>query len=198
MPQCLSRLLILTILFSLIVATDCYSQQKQNKWFYLSTSADGWKFYYQKETPELENGNPTFWQKVVYLDGSSLEMFQEWECSQNRYRHIQVTAFSPTGKIMDGDKNLDWTYVSPDSISSLNFSIVCEDAIETRLVEITALQANLRSAPSKDASTLRTAKKGNRFTLSLAKTVGGWYNVVDDKTQQDYWVHGNTIKIIDR
>ena len=192
-----SYLLILTILFSLLVG-DGFSQQKQNRWFYLSTSADGWKFFYQKEIQELKNGNLAFWQKVVYLDDSSLEMFQEWECSQNRYRQLQVTAFSPTGKTLNGDKNLDWTYVSSDSISSLNFSIVCEQAVETKLVEITALQANLRSAPGKDAPTLQAVKRGSRFTLSLAKPVSGWYNVVNEKTQQDYWIHGNTVKIIEK
>lgn len=197
MSKYVSHLLLLAILF-FSFNSNTFSQQTKNKWFYLSTSADEWKFFYRKEIQKLQNGNPAFWQKVVYLDGSFLEMFQEWDCSQNRYRQIQVTGFTPTGKMVNGEKNLDWNYVSSDSISALNFLIVCKQITETKVAEIIVPQANLRSAPEKSASTLKTAKKGSRFTVSLTEPIGGWYNVVDGKTQQDFWVHGNAIKILEK
>lgn len=197
MSQRLSRLLTLTILLSLFVVCG-FSQQKQSKWFYLSTSAEGWKFYYQKEIQKLENGNSASWLKVVYLDESAIEMYDEWDCSQKRYRQLQATVFSSSNEMLADKRNVGWDYVSPDSVSSLSFSIVCKQATETKIVEVIGLQVNLRSFPNKNATVMRTAKKGSRFTLSLAKQYGGWYNVVDEETQQDYWVHGNTVKIIDR
>jgi hypothetical protein len=196
MSQRLLSVLTSTVLF-FIFATFVFSQTKQSKWFYLATSAEGWKFYYQKETLKLENGGLGLWTKVVYQDGSSMQMFDEWRCAEKRYRIIEATSFSPNSQILDGEKNLSWNQVSPDSVSEILFAIVCERRTETRKVEVIVLEANLRSRPSKDAPVLRTAKKESKFSLSLAKPFSGWYNVVDDETQEDYWIHGNTVKIVE-
>jgi hypothetical protein len=191
----MSQILRILILCSLF-AFNIFSQSKPAKWFYVATSAEGWKFYYQKEIAKLENGSPALWTRVFYADGSSIQMFDEWRCAEKRYRIIEATTFSSKDEMLDGDKDLPWNHVSPDSVSEILFSIVCEQKEETRKVEIIAPEANLRSHPNKDAPVLRTAKKESKFSLSLAKTFNGWYNIVDEKTQKDYWIHGNTIKIL--
>ena len=197
MSQVLSRSLILTFLLSLFAASG-FSQKSSSKWFYLATTMEGWKFYYQKDIQKLKNGNLAFWSRVVYLDESSMEIFQEWDCSQKRYRRLQAISFSPTNELLFDNKNLNWDFASPDSISATSFSIVCEQANETRLIEVISPQAKLRSLPNKNATILRTAKKGNHFALSLAKPVSGWYNIVDEETQEDYWIYGNAIRIIEK
>lgn len=49
--------------------------------------------------------------------------------------------------------------------------------------------------PDKEAKVLRTAGKGSKFILIEETGAGGWYNIVDEKTQEDYWVPENVIKI---
>jgi uncharacterized protein YgiM (DUF1202 family) len=189
------RILIYLCLISILSFVGI-AQEQQKKWFYIGTSADKQKFYYQKGLVQLETGGSALWGKSVYADDSYSLTLSEIDCSHKRFRDIQKTTYSSSDRFLSEKKNLDWGYISPDSVAESYRLIFCENKVETDKAEIISIEANLRKSPTKSSTVLRTAKKGDRFALSFGKPVAGWYNIVDEKTQEDYWVHGNAIKII--
>jgi uncharacterized protein YgiM (DUF1202 family) len=76
------------------------------------------------------------------------------------------------------------------------YNQICLSHPEVQFAEIITVKANLRFLPNPDAEVLRIAKKEDKFIVLAHTATNGWYNIVDEKTQEDYWVHGNAIKII--
>lgn len=54
----------------------------------------------------------------------------------------------------------------------------------------------MRSFPDLAAPIIGIADQGDKFQIIPETGKGGWYNVVDSLTQQDYWLHGNTFEIV--
>jgi len=63
--------------------------------------------------------------------------------------------------------------------------------------QITVQEVKMRSLPDESASVLRVAEEGEKFQFVPDTRFRGWFNVVDAATQQDYWLPGNTFKIVE-
>ena len=61
---------------------------------------------------------------------------------------------------------------------------------------VKAHKANLRDKPSQMATVVSTVSKGALLSLVSAEPIGPWYQIRDDKTGAEGWIHGDTIALL--
>jgi Bacterial SH3 domain len=108
----------------------------------------------------------------------------------------EMTMYEPDNTLIGVSNKFNWKPVVPDSVGDTLYNQICLPLPPTQFAEIITVKANLRSLPNPDAEVIRIAKKEDKFIVLPQTGTNGWYNIVDEKTQEDYWVHGNAIKII--
>jgi hypothetical protein len=64
------------------------------------------------------------------------------------------------------------------------------------MAEIIVENANLREAPNASSAVIREVALGEKLALGNSRRVGPWYQVVDEETGREGWLHGNTFKIV--
>lgn len=167
-------------------------------WRYVTTLPDGTKGYLNDEIKNLANGNKTAWEKMVSADGSFIIALSEWDCRQKRRLTKQITPYN-TDQMVIGTKKtgFEWMEVIPSSISDFTFSRVCRPPQPERFAHIISEKANLRIFPDASAPVIRIAVQGENFLIVPESGAGGWYNVIDVITQEDYWIHGDTFEIFE-
>jgi Bacterial SH3 domain len=190
MSQLFLRFLVLSVL---LMPISVFGQT--TKWRYVQTIYGGVKLYMKDEFEKLKNKNIAVWDKRVRSDGSFAILQVEWDCVNKRHRTKQMTLYDTDKILLETFYKFDWQTVIPSSVSETFYNQICLVKPKNRFAEIIAVKADLRSFPDKDAEVLRIAEKGNQFILIEGTGEGGWYNVADEKTQQDYWIHGNNIEI---
>lgn len=183
------------ILLTILIFTNVISAQK-SVWRYVTTVSGGTKGYLNDEVKSLDGGNITAWEKMVMADGSFAIAFAEWNCRNKRRLTKQITFYKSDQTVIGTKKQFEWTEIIPGSTSDLMFTRVCLPPQSPEIAEIITLKANLRSLPDASAPVLREANKGDKFQIVPETENGGWYNVVDAATQEDFWIHGNTFKIV--
>lgn len=57
-------------------------------------------------------------------------------------------------------------------------------------------KANVRKRPSQAATVVSTVSKGALLSLTSTTPVGPWYQIQDDKTGAEGWIHGNSIDLL--
>jgi Bacterial SH3 domain len=189
MSQLFLRFLVLSVL---LMPISTFGQTTNRR--YVQTGYGGVKLYMKDEFEKLKNKNTAVWDKRVRSDGSFVILQVEWDCVNRLYRTKQMTLYNSDKILLKTFYKFDWQTVIPSSVSETFYSQICLAKPKKRFAKIIAVKADLRSFPDKDAEVLRIAKKGNRFILIEGTGEGGWYNIVDEKTQQDYWIHGDNIK----
>ena len=175
--------------------------QTSTRWLYVSLSADGWKFYRQDKIDKLENGNPATWIKLLDATGFYRTMYYEWDCKGKRYRLLQSHFFSPDAQLVSNKQPVDtsWAFLPPDSVAGILLSITCNPPVERRTVEIIVNRANsAKSIRTRKHRIEKQRKKGRDFRSPPARTVGNWFNVVDEETQDDYWIHRSVFEFIEQ
>jgi len=68
---------------------------------------------------------------------------------------------------------------------------------ELPTAKISVAQADLRAFPDDSAPITGVARRGDKFQIVPESGQGGWFNVVQATTQQDYWLPSNSFKIIE-
>lgn len=200
MSQLCFRFLILISLFSLCTV-EIISQKKPGRWLYIALSAEGYKVYRLDKIDRLENGNLANWMRTADRTGFYRETYYEYDCKDNRSRILQDHSYSPDDKLLDYNKipaDTSWITAPPDTLAEVLFTVVCKPPVAPQIVEIKVIRANLRSRPHPQAEIIKTAEKGTRFQLSLGLQVGNWFNVVDEETQEDYWIHRSVFEFIEQ
>jgi hypothetical protein len=195
-----NRLFLLSFLFCglavLIFASNASTQT--TNWRYVTTVPGGTKGYLNDEVKTLPDGNKSVWEKIVMTDGSSAIALSEWDCRNKRRITWQVTYYNPDQtRASTKKKSFEWSEVIPGSSADFTYRRVCLPAAPVKWAQITAQQANLRSLPDESAPVLHIAKQGDKFQIVPETGHGGWFNIVNAVTQEDYWLHGNTFKIVE-
>lgn len=90
----------------------------------------------------------------------------------------------------------DWTPIIPGSAADFLYYRVCLPATPVIWADIISDRTPLRLYPEGNAQVLRTAKRGERFQIVPETGKGGWFNVVDEKTQEDYWLPADSFELI--
>jgi hypothetical protein len=192
MSQLFLRFLVLSVLLI------PYSVSGQTtKWRYVQTIYGGEKLYIKDDFKKLKNKNILVWDKRVKPDGSFAILQVEWDCINQRSLTKQITMYTADQTVLGTLYKFDWNTVIPSTVAETFYNQICFNKPQIKFAEIITVKANLRILPGKDAEVLQIAKKGDRFIVMEETGQNSWYNIVDEKTQQDYWVHGNSIKIIE-
>jgi hypothetical protein len=165
-------------------------------WRYVTTVPNGTKGYLNDEVKTSANGNKTAWEKMVGTDGSSAIALVEWDCRNKRRLTRQITFYnaaqSSTGTTR---KQFEWSEIIPGSSAEFIYRRVCLPQSQ-KWAQIVVVKANLRSFPDESAPVLRIARQGDKFQIIPETGQGGWFNVVDAVTQEDYWLHGRMFEIL--
>lgn len=169
---------------------------QKSVWRYVVTLPDGTKGYLNDEIKNTANGNKTAWEKMVSADGSFIIALSEWDCRQKRRLTKQITPYNTDQTVIGTKKTgFEWMEIIPGSASDFMFSRLCRPPQPERFAHIISEKANLRIFPNASASVIRIAVQGEIFLIIPESGEGGWYNVVDGITQEDYWIHGDTFEI---
>ncbi len=190
MSRLFLRFLVLSVL---LMPISVFGQI--TKWRYVQTIYSGVKLYMKDEFEKLKNKNILVWDKRVGPDGSFAILQVEWDCIEKSLRTKQMTLYDTDKILLKTFCEFNWQTVIPSSVAETLYNQICLAKPENRFAKIITVKANLRSFPDKDAEVLRIAEKGDRFILIEGTGENGWYNIADEKTQQDYWIHGNSIEI---
>lgn len=187
------------LILSLAVLTfaNAVSAQK-SVWRYVTTVSGGTKGYLNDEIKSLTGGNKSAWEKMIMADGSFAIALAEWDCRNKRRVTKQIIFYKSDQTVIGTKKQTEWTDIIPGSTSDLMFTRVCLPPQSPQIAEIITLKANLRSFPDGSAPVLREVNKGDKFQIVPETGTGGWYNVVDAETQEDFWLHGSTFKIVSK
>lgn len=184
----------LAILLSILLLFTTVSAQK-TKWCYVRT-VEGAKLYLKDDFQKLKNKNLLSWDKRIQSDGSYAISQVEWDCQNKQYLTRTITMYATDNTLIGTSTKFKWKSIIPDSLGETLYNQICFPLPPTQFAEIIVVNANLHFLPNTDAEVIRIAKKGDKFIVLLHTEKNGWYNIVNEKTQEDYWVHGNNIKII--
>jgi hypothetical protein len=194
------RVFLLYFLFgalAVLIFTSNASAQPTN-WRYVITTPDGTKGYLSDEVKILPNGNKSVWGKIIMADGSSGIALTEWDCRNKRFINRQVIYYNLDLTLANTKKKTyEWSEIIPDSTAHLTYRRVCLPPQPVKWAQIALARVNLRNFPDESAPVLRIARQGEKFQIVPETGRGGWFNVVDAVTQQDYWLHGNAFKIVE-
>lgn len=187
------------LFFSIIISLNTKDILGQNSvWHYVTTVYGGNKAYLNDEMKSLANANKSVWEKMAMPDGSFAIALAEWDCRNKRRLTKQITFYKPDQTVIGTTKKqFEWSEIIPGSTTDFMFTRICLAQPSPKWAKITTLKANLRSFPEISAPVLRVADKGDKFQIVPETGKGGWYNVIDVKTQEDYWLHGNTFEIVE-
>jgi hypothetical protein len=165
-------------------------------WRYVQTIVGGVKVYLKDDFQKLKNKNLLSWDKRIKADGSHAVSQIEWDCQNKQFLTKAMTMYEPDNALIGTYTKFNWKSVTPDSVGETLYNQICLPLSPTQFAEIITVKANLRFLPNPDADVIRIAKKEDKFIVLAHTETNGWYNIVDERTQEDYWVHGNAIKII--
>lgn len=174
-------------------------------WNYVTTITEGVKFYIGKDFKRAPDGHLAAWEKLVKPDRSFAVSFVEWNCREKRRLALETTFYNSDNTVIGTRKQIDngqqqlqqqWTPVMPGSSAELLFARDCLPAPPVRLAEITVARAALKTFPDASAPVVRTANRGATFRIIAGTGRGGWFNVVDDSTQEDYWLFADDFRVI--
>jgi hypothetical protein len=172
--------------------TNVFAQAQE--WIYIARSEEG-RYYVKRKIDKLPGGNPAMWMKIVSEDNSEQISYSEWDCKGRRFRLKQTSTFAANGTALEQLKELDWAFVSPETVSESLIKEACGSPKEVKYALIILKEVKLRETPNMSGGVIRTAKRNEKFPLTPFVPVGAWYQIYDPKTLVEYWVHGNGIKI---
>jgi hypothetical protein len=179
----------------LIFTTNTFAQTQV--WQYVTTLPGGIKSYLNDEVKVLPSKKKTRWEKVIKADGSSATALVEWDCSGKLRLTRQITFYNSDQSVVGTKKKgFDWSPVIPGSAADFLYYRVCLPATPVIWADIISDRTALRLYPEGNAQVLRTAKRGERFQIVPETGKGGWFNVVDEKTQEDYWLPADSFELI--
>jgi hypothetical protein len=188
------RLFLFYPIIILCVTNSAFGQAAT--WQYVTTVTGGSKLYYKNDIKVLANKNLSVWELVIMPDKSFAVALEEWDCGNKRRVARQITFYRADATVIGTQKQSDWSTVIPGSSADYIFRRVCLPAPTARWAQITTTKANLRSLPDANAPVLRTAERGEKFQIIEDIEQDGWFNVIDVTTQEDYWLHSSTFKVL--
>lgn len=144
----------------------------------------------------MTNGHCGIWMKLLADDGSEEISYEEWDFQRRRFRIKQIYYYASDGTALRHLMDLDRAFATPESVAARLYEEACGTPREIKYAEIIVLKAQMRDSPNIRGEVYRTAKKGEIFPITPFDPVGAWYCVYDPQTLVEYWIHGNTIKIV--
>lgn len=136
------------------------------------------------------------WDKRLAPNDSFAVSKVQWDCKNKSRLTLEMTMYESNQTVIGTTKKFEWQSVITGTVGDIMFKQICSEKPKPQFVEIVTDETPLLALPIDKAPNLKTAKKGIRFLL-VSDDSSIWYNIVDEKTQQDYWVRNNAVKIIE-
>ncbi len=187
-------LVIVTFLLSLVGSLS--AQIRSGRWIYTSTSRENIKQYYRSNIRKVSLNRRRGWVKMIFPDASFVIASHIWDCKRSLSKTTSITMYNKRGVVIGKSKGSGWQEVIPESINEKYLLRVCGFQKDNTWIQVITENANLRSSNSRYSPVLRIAQKRQRFRVIEYRKDDIWFNIVDEKTQQDYWIHQTTIRII--
>ena len=186
-------LLAFAFLFGLVDLVS--AQNRSSRWIYTSTSGENIKQYYRSDVKKIGKNRRGGWVKMILPDGRFVIASHLWDCNRSLSKTNSITIYDLRGVVIGKSKGSGWQEVIPESINERLFLRVCGFQTDNTWVRVITENANLRSSNSRYSSVLRIARKGQRFRVIEYRKDNIWHNIVDEKTQEDFWIHRTTVKV---
>ncbi len=188
--------LSLVFLILLFICPQIFSQTSNVKWLYFGTDAEASRYYLRSDTKKNNDGYFQGWMKTVFDDLTYSERLYQWDCKGKRMNRLYLAAYYANNKLLYKEEGKEsWEVIIPDTLGDRMLNHLCGVKIDIYWAEVTSLKANMRLYPGTNQEVLRIANKGQEFRIISFLNDKSWYNVVDEETQEDYWVHKSTINI---
>lgn len=168
-------------------------------WHYVMVTSRGGKAYLLDNRSRFNrDGNKIAWEKFVETDGSFIVSLGEWNCQKRLRRTRQSVFYQADGTLqrMGNILPMDWKQTDPGSVAESYYNRVCRISPSITAL-ITGRAAALQDFPGENRRIVRMARAGEQFLIVPETGAGGWYNIVDEATQNDYWIKSDNLKIID-
>ncbi len=196
-PLILTALFLSIVFLSIGLLDESAKAQSARSWNYVTTITEGVKFYVGNDRRIVSPAKHiTAWERIVKPDGSSVASFVEWDCAEKRRLTVESTFYNADKTVVGTRKQIaSWMPVTPGSAADLLFARVCRSAAPFETAEIIVSRANLRVSPDASAPVVRAANRGATFRIIAGTGRGGWFNVVDEATQEDYWLFADDFRV---
>lgn len=159
----------------------------------MATVPDGGKTYLNDERKSLADRNKTAWERLTKPDGSAAVALVEWNCADKSRRARQMTFYDADQSVIGTKKKgFVWLQVIPGSVADFLYHRICPPVLSLKWAQITSDGTALRAFSDRDAPVTRSARRGEKFQIVPESGSGGWFNIVDAKTQEDYWLRGDS------
>ena len=189
-------------------STNASINSQTRRWYFVGTSVDGTEYYIEKQMRHRSESVLSVWEKLVYKDSSSIVALGEWDCTNNRRRSVQTSIYSSSGDLVKFDQSSTaWAAVPPDTMGESVMELVCGSidgstkgrsgdrplisALPPNLTffQVSAVNANLRKAPTANAAIVRTVKRGATLMSIAGESSGAWYKVIDpEDVDVELWI----------
>ncbi|MGC2236904.1 MAG: SH3 domain-containing protein [Pyrinomonadaceae bacterium] len=193
----------------LLLLINFTSVSAQTDWFFVALTSSGNTVFIDKNFTRSSNGIIKVWQKTVSLDETYIIALGEWNCARKSFRYIQSVIYDNNGIASDRSrKPSEWRLAIPDSTGMLLYLNICEDnqninsdkqKIEkpnSSFAQIIVRKANLMREADSNSKVIHKVSLGEKLVLIDEKSIGGWYRVLDPKTNSQGWLNGNNFKIV--
>jgi hypothetical protein len=198
--QILNLKIIILIFFSTIAVSllqlTVFAQSNSPKWLYFGTDAEFNRHYLRNIYDKSEGGFIRGWIKIISPEDVYTERMYNWDCKKRSMQLLYVAVYYPDNTLaLKQDKPDEWSQVVPDTLGDKMLDYICGIKRDVYWAEITSTKANLRIFAGTEHKVLRVARKGEKFRVISSLENKIWYNVIDEETQKDFWIHYSTIKI---
>ena len=179
-----------------ISATIAFAQTA--KWRYVMTAAGGRKTYLNDEIKTLPDRHKGAWEKMIDPNGSAVVVLAEYDCANKRRTPKQLSFYDSDGSLTSIKKvPPDWLELAPGSLGIAFYARLCLPAQTVKWARIVNSRTPLRQLFGNDSPIIRIARRGELFQIAPESGRGGWFNIVDRETQQDYWLPENMFETIE-
>lgn len=185
-------------LFAVMISVPAAAFAQTAKWRYVMTFPDGDKSFLSDEIKSLPNRNKRGWHRVVEPNGSYEVILADWDCPNRRVLLRQGTTYnSVLDTIHTAKMSPKWDEIIPGSMADNLYTRICLPAPPVKWARIGKVRTALRRLPGSDSPIIRIGEPGERFRIVPESEKRNWVNVVDPKTQQDYWLLGKWFETIE-
>lgn len=183
----------------------------QTDWFFVALTGSGNTIYIDKNFTKRRGGITQVWQKSVSADDNYTISLTEWNCAQKSFRFVQSAVYENDVIVDRSSRKTTWRYFVPDSTGMILYSNICPQQLNKKAKAVGAVkseqgisaaqviveQTALMSRADAGSRIIRRVALGERFVLTGEEPTGGWYRVLDRKTNKLGWLDANHFKIVE-
>jgi hypothetical protein len=111
----------------LLLSGVAYSQEKHERWIYITAASEGRRLYYERNIKHRKNGNLLVWEKLVRSDNTQSLYQVEYDCTNERSRVLSYSGSDREGREIKSNRqaSLRWSALIPNSIGEQRFEMIC-------------------------------------------------------------------------